>query len=315
MYSVIAVTVTYNDYDFCKRAIANLRTQSYPLYKIIVVDNFSSKENREKLKAEADELVDILWLPENKGGAGGFQAGCEKALKDYDCDWIWLMDADAFPDRFCLENLLGVSAEGVGCLCPVIFGDDLKEWQLYHHKKEGKLLYKDYTAYDKFDAIPDVSKIDANAFVGPLVSTSVMKELGVPNGELFIYGDDLEYTYRISRKYSVLLVKNAVIKHRDQPIHGVQSPRNWWKDYYEIRNRLLFIKQYSQNWLYALLSKILVKLRLYKQLIKNKQADYSKELKKIRRKLLISAYHDGKHGIIGRSVDPKEFIEEIAQYK
>ncbi len=72
-------------------------------------------------------------------------------------------------------------------------------------------------------------EIDANAFVGPLVSANAIKDIGIANGGLFIYGDDTEYTYRLTRKYKMIVVKSAVINHRDVFASGTFNPSAWWK--------------------------------------------------------------------------------------
>ena len=68
---VIAITVTYNDYNYLKRALDALRKQTYPLQKIIVVDNNSLPELKEQVKTQEDDLAEIIWLPQNTGCAGG----------------------------------------------------------------------------------------------------------------------------------------------------------------------------------------------------------------------------------------------------
>lgn len=312
MRKVIAVTVTYNDFEYLKRCLEYLKKQSYQLTKIIVVDNCSTEENRKKLKAEESDLIEVVWLQENLGGAGGFQKGVEHAIENFDFDWVWLMDADAFPKEDCLENLLKYEGEeNIGCLCPLIFGDDLKEWQLYHHKLENKWLFHDKQAYLRYEDVPIISNIDADAFVGPLIKRNVIDDVGVPMGGLFIYGDDLEYTYRISQKYKVKLIKAAVICHRDQPIHGVQKPNNWWKDYYTYRNRIIFIKKYGKNGFCRFVGVCLLKLSASKQIIKCRFSKLAKPLKAIRIKLYRQAIKDGRNGKLGKTVDPKVFNEQL----
>lgn len=42
MPSVVAVVVTYNRIELLKECIDALKAQTYPLYKIIIVDNYST---------------------------------------------------------------------------------------------------------------------------------------------------------------------------------------------------------------------------------------------------------------------------------
>lgn len=310
---IVAVTVTFNDFEYLKKALAALRNQTVALSKIIVVDNCSKDEWKEKLKAEEDELVEVLWLESNMGGAGGFEAGMRLALERYDPDWYWLMDADAYPESNCVEKLLlhKDRYENVGILAPLIFGVDLKAYQLYHHKKMVNFLARDISMYERYEDIPETGIIEADAFVGPLVSRKAVKKLGIADGELFIYGDDLEYTYRVAREFPVVLVKDAVINHRDQPVNGVQQPSNWWKDYYMYRNRIIFIKKFARNKACEIMGVVFVLLRCAKQYAAAFALPYPHRLKKVRKKILVKSIMDGIRGKKGKLIDPLYFRKEV----
>ena len=47
---VVAVTVTYNSSDLLKRCVDALLTQTHKVDKIIIVDNDSAPEHKEKIK-------------------------------------------------------------------------------------------------------------------------------------------------------------------------------------------------------------------------------------------------------------------------
>jgi len=313
MENVVAVTVTYNDAEYLKKCVAALLRQTYPVAKIIIVDNNSNKANADIIDGFTDEKIYILRLNENLGGAGGFQKGMEYARDKYDPDWYWIMDADAYPQDDCLDKLLSHKndKENIGYLAPLIFGVDLQQYQLYHHKKLAKYLERDLSLYHDYSEIPAVSNIIADAFVGPLFSRAAVKKVGVADGGLFIYGDDLEYTYRVSREFSVLLVKNAIINHRDQPAaNGTQQPRNWWKDYYMYRNRLLFIEKFQDNSFKKRIGRFLVWLRIFKQQILNLVRNKG-ELRQLRAKLLADSYKDGRCLKSGKTLDPAEYNSKV----
>ena len=65
MEKIIVVTVMFNDFDYLEKQLVHLQSQTYPLYKVVVVDNNSNEENRMKLSKQANNMVEILWQQEN----------------------------------------------------------------------------------------------------------------------------------------------------------------------------------------------------------------------------------------------------------
>lgn len=313
MDKVVVVTVTYNSHNFLKRCINSLVNQTYKIEKILVIDNHSNEENYQKNLTLKSDLVEIIYLDSNTGGAGGFEYGM-KYSKKYNPDWVWIMDDDAFPKSDCLERLLlHKDYENLGCICPAIFGDDLKQYQVYHHKKMNK-YFKERAAYNNYEDFPDIFEIDANAFVGPLVKQSVIDEIGVADGELFIYGDDTEYTYRISRKYNIVLVKDAVINHRDVIVNDSKNDyKAWWKEYYNYRNRYLLIDEYSKSRFQRNMSILKLKLYVLKRILGSLLKKKYKGYRRLRVALYKQALCDGKKGIKGKVIDPviynKQFMK------
>ncbi|MDK2861142.1 MAG: hypothetical protein PWQ37_3063 [Candidatus Petromonas sp.] len=105
---VCVVTVTYgNRFHLLKQVIDAALNEG--VYKIIVVDNNSEVESRNKLM-EYEKLLNgkikVLYLDDNYGSAGGFKKGLEEAYNDSECEFIWLLDDDNYPMNGSLKNLL-----------------------------------------------------------------------------------------------------------------------------------------------------------------------------------------------------------------
>ncbi len=316
---VVAVTVTFNRVNTLENTLRALRQQTYPLEKIIVVDNCSNEENKQKLSKLVREDcgrqgggVEILWLEDNLGGAGGFEHGMRLAKEKYAPDWYWIMDDDAYPRKDTLEKLLSHgSLDNLGCLAPLIWGVDWQEYQLYHHKKIRRFHTVDEAKFSSVEEMREVESIDADAFVGPLFPKAVVEEVGLPDGGMFIYGDDTEYTTRIRQKYEIYLIRDAVIDHNDPPKGGAGfSPKTYWKLYYTIRNKLLIAGRYNKG-----LGKIIAVILLTGGVLW--QIAYSlirKGLGKyrfLRIRLILKAFWDGVRGKSGKTVDPVMFMKQI----
>lgn len=304
MDKVIALTVTYNRSDKLEKVITSLLKQKVELEKIIIVDNNSSEFHKKEIEkiVNKSSKIKLISLKQNTGGAGGFSYGVEYIDTHFVYDWIWIMDDDAYPEENCLKNLLKSKTkfqlEKVGFLAPLIYGIDLNKYQNYHHKYINEKTLKEEIVFEN-DNIPDYKLIDANAFVGPLISKEAVKEIGYPDGSLFIYGDDTEYTYRIRQRFNGYFVKEAIINHQD-PVFT--SDVGMWKLYYMKRNKIFFIKKYSRNYKKLILKEKFTTLKQVILALINIKKTYRERLKKAR--YLIKALKDGINGNSGKTVDP-----------
>ncbi|HFE9684207.1 glycosyltransferase [Clostridium perfringens] len=315
-YNVVAVTVTYNRVNTLEKTVDALTNQSYKLKKIIIVDNNSNEKSKLKLKEieKMNNLVEVVWKEKNLGGAGGFHYGVKYALEKYNPDWYWIMDDDAYPKEDCLENLLSKenNLDSIGFLAPVIYGIDNNEYQMYHHKFISQDKVNDITAFKSFNELNNITKLDANAFVGPLFSKKAIEMVGIPDKDLFIYGDDTEYTYRVSRKLNGYLIKEAKINHQDPPVNGnVIAPEAWWKEYYMFRNRFLFIKKFSDNKDKEIKSIRKLKAQIYKKMLATLIKPGYKGFRNARLDILKRAISDGINSNSGKTIDPGEYIKKI----
>jgi len=268
--SVCAVVVTYNRKNLLLECLEALQRQTRPIQGIYLIDNASSDETPELLleKNYITELppqrLEEPWEKElripnftdgnyiklhyvrmhrNSGGAGGFYEGVKRGY-ERGYDWLWLMDDDAEAKPDALEKLFIYKKEGL-CLCPLIIGHDGK-YQFYHHKIVNKIIMLDNPINNNIEKIKEISKIDSNAFVGPLINRKIIGKVGFPIKEMFIWGDDLEYIYRISRSFKVYLIKESIMLHKDlnMGINKRLKESQRWKLYYYFRNKIIFIKKF-----------------------------------------------------------------------
>lgn len=314
---VVLVTVTYNSSHYLDTLLKACSKSTFSIDHIVIVDNNSQLDHKKQVAALADGRTDItvIYLQQNTGGAGGFEAGMDYVRRNLDFDWIWLMDDDAYPAPSCLETLLLHSKEeskNIGGLVPLIFGIDNKKYQLYHYKVQSYFLIRDMPAINNLDSISEEFEIEASAFVGPLISKRVVDNVGIADGTYFIYGDDLDYTYRISRKFKVMLIKDAIIYHKDFiGDSGQVNPKNWWKDYYQYRNRLFFINSYAATNIRKIIGISLYSLILMKRVGQTIIVKKTMKHSKLRRDLIFKALSDGLTNKRGKTLDPKDYILQL----
>ena len=101
------VIATYNRRQLLEECIDHVRNQTIAPDSIIVVNNASADDTGNYLinLAKQNELFDMINLPRNIGGAGGFSKGIERALeKGADC--VLIIDDDAMIAGDYMEQIL-----------------------------------------------------------------------------------------------------------------------------------------------------------------------------------------------------------------
>lgn len=208
MDKVCAVVVTYNRLDMLKECIASLKDQTVSC-DVLVVNNASTDGTTDYLAGD-NSVIHIL-LDNNTGGAGGFNAGMKEAVKR-GYDYIWIMDDDTLPQNDALEKLLEADQilDGkYGWLCSVPLWKDGKECVM----NRPKLLKAYYT--DIHLLKHGIVRGEHATFVSLFVRRKTVLDHGLPIKEFFIWGDDIEYTRRLSvrKKLPCYLIGKSQVVH------------------------------------------------------------------------------------------------------
>lgn len=217
---VVACVVTFNRAGLLARLLHAVRMQSYPVAQVIVVDNASSDNTSDVVASEVAsgfEQIVYVRLTENRGGAGGFAAAMELAMTNAAGrpTHLWLMDDDGYPDSKCLEHLLhAANTSEYSALNPVVWADsdfaqDRKRLAFPGGREERETLLRAVESGGR-QCVPGLVRF----FNGPILDARMVERAGTPISEFFIWGDELEYLYRIRRLgYSVATVANANYFH------------------------------------------------------------------------------------------------------
>lgn len=213
MKRVIAVVVTYNRKKLLKECLHSLLNQSLPLDHIVVVDNHSTDGTKDYIQQEiTGEKVVYKYLENNIGGAGGFNVGIREAVKNK-AEFIWVMDDDTIPKDNALEILMD-SAKSLdynfGFLASkVIWTNDSPCLMNIPEVHKDWIYQSDYLK-------KGMIRLESASFVSLLIRNDVVMECGLPIKEFFIWGDDLEYTRRISEKYMNYYCEESIVVHKMQ---------------------------------------------------------------------------------------------------
>lgn len=218
---VFVVTVTYG-----KRAallepvLAALLQQD--VAKIVVVNN-GAKWNVSALARQlTPDKIEIVEFQANQGSAIGFAAGIERARK-LGAEFIWLLDDDNQPTDNALSTLLGaysrLSAEfSEDKLAVVAFRPDHQAdvaagvpllrisprpssfWGFHIFDVPYKLWRR--TPWGRpqgRETLQPLVEMAIAPYSGLLFHRAVVETHGLPLADFVLYGDDTEFTYRITR--------------------------------------------------------------------------------------------------------------------
>ena len=205
--SVAAVIVTYNRKKLlCECIQANL-AQTVPPAEILVIDNASTDGTREAVEEYiANGQITYRNTGDNLGGAGGFSFGIREAvLRGY--EYIWIMDDDTMPHPDALEKLLAAKehvSPGWGFFSSKAVWTDGSLCRMNEQKLYGTPIH----------TVSGTVPCRQATFVSLLLSADMVEKLGLPIKEFFIWGDDVEYTRRLSAAAPCYYVSDSVVLHK-----------------------------------------------------------------------------------------------------
>ena len=257
---ITAVIVFYNRPEKLRLVVHALLNQLTPIEKIIVIDNNSKISAADVLSDLDKSVVKVNRLDHNLGGAGGFSIGINNCKND---DWLWLMDDDAVPCLDASEKLLHATKKnpGVKIFSQAVF--EFGELALNHNRSFNPLLAKEKNI-DKQSYLDASVEVDVASFVGFFVNKEVVKNIGLPNPDFFISYDDVEYSLRARRfGYKILLIPASKINHLVQQGSLLVQTEFSWKHYYNIRNRIVVMRDYCAIPLLGVLVSSLIGLKLF----------------------------------------------------
>lgn len=249
--NVVAIVVTYKRKDLLSKVLSALANQTFKLSKILVIDNNSQDGTECLVKGLAKSNSEVIYFNtgDNLGGAGGFHFGF-KAAAEYDYDYLWLMDDDLLPESDCLEIMLKSNPKGI--TQPLRFNLDgsCAEISPVEYNLD-KVFCKNPKVNTVLDVYPDfagdaIIDIAGVPFEGPLISREVVKKIGFPNPDFFIFNDDLDYSLRATNA-SFSIKCNFGARAKRLLINNQTNDIKSWKGYFMFRNHFYILRNYGNN--------------------------------------------------------------------
>ncbi|CAI1542450.1 glycosyltransferase [Serratia ficaria] len=245
-----ALIVTFNRLEKLKQCWS--ATAALPFENIVIVDNASTDNTQSWLSDIVDVRLHVLRACRNDGGAGGFKLGAEFIAKNVDTDWVFMFDDDAYPDALLLKRFDRIAgSEHAAYCCRVLDGQGTRcKMNVPFSKMPTTLMQTlDYIVkperYVPVELRP--SEVVTLSFVGAIIRKDVLAaNTEFIWSELFIYYDDLYFSYRLSQQGYRFRYSPELLFLHDVPTPGggVNPP---WKVYYLVRNLLISRTLFKKN--------------------------------------------------------------------
>jgi GT2 family glycosyltransferase len=145
---VAIVVLNYLNYNDTIECVKSITVDLYPAKKIIIVDNGSTNDSREKLEKKYRNCngIHLVLSEQNEGFSRGNNLGIRYATESLGCKFVLLINNDTlFEDPLMITTLMKAYEPGVGVLGPRIVtadGDDQNpmsyvkfrsKWKQYWH--------------------------------------------------------------------------------------------------------------------------------------------------------------------------------------
>ncbi|WP_072342346.1 glycosyltransferase [Actinomyces urinae] len=232
---VVAVVVAWNRQDLMIQTLDGLACQTRAPEAVVVIDN-ASTDNSRTIAKEHEAVDEVLTMPENLGGAGGFAAGIARAVNHWNADLVWIMDDDTVPTQTALAGLLEARRRYPGqpaLLASKAIWTDGREHPMNRPRPRPLLDPELARRAEEIDAIP----IRTASFVSIMIDRRAIEEDGLPKADYFLWNDDFEYTARLLRHRVGLYVPYSVVVHKTKKF-GDSSADPGPRFVNEVRNKL-----------------------------------------------------------------------------
>lgn len=222
---ITIVTVTYGSRcALLSKVVKHAVAQG--IRKIIVVDNGAEWDVAAWASNNFYPYIEVVTLSRNTGSAEGFGTGIDCAIKS-GAEFIWLMDDDNVPDELCVTNLIqcyqsisSSAALNKFAVCAIRQStktrlhsnrtitrpDSFLSFHLYDiPAKVVSRLRRKKSEIDLTDYADNIVMLDMAPYGGLLFHASVISLIGLPKKDFVLYGDDGEFTFRISQHGGLLV--------------------------------------------------------------------------------------------------------------
>lgn len=241
-YKLSFITVNYNGLEDTRAFLARIQSISFSFsFEVIVIDNGSLKDEYALLKTEFP-FISGCYSTANLGFAGGNNIGIRLSQGDFlyfiNNDTLLPMEADA--QILAMFAFLEQHPEVGGITPKIKYMEPPDMIQFAGCTPLSKITLRNkqigYREIDKgqYNRNLQIPYLHGAAMLLP---RDVVDQIGLMPESYFLYYEELDWCYQITKRYQLYYFAEACIYHKESASTGIDSP---FKTYYLTRNRLLF---------------------------------------------------------------------------
>jgi GT2 family glycosyltransferase len=221
---VALVIVNYNGGSYLPQALAAVARQTVSPARVIVVDNASTDGSANDIELHYPGVA-VIRLTENVGFAAANNVGVRAVA---DCDWVALLNPDAFPEPEWLERLLDAASREPGYsffASRLLLADDPGKidgsGDVYH--VSGLAFRRDHGRRAAKATRPQ-EEIFAPCAAAALYRRDAFLEVGGFDERFFAYLEDVDLAFRLRLAgHRCLYVPDSTVLHHGSAIAGRTS--------------------------------------------------------------------------------------------
>lgn len=261
---VYVIIINWNGKQYLSRCLSSLIKQTYPNFKILLIDN-ASTDNSVEFMQKKFPSVEIMQNSENLGFAAANNFGILKCLKK-NAQFIFLLNNDTIlTDKDLILKLVNTAfnyenvgivgpkvlqmynkqiVQDVGITCDIFgFPIGLHSGELNNHTHQG------------------CTKVFGVSGSAMLLSRDVFQKVGYFDAEFFMFMEDIDLCWRANLAgYQVIVNADTYIFHegggtaQGGPVKDSLYRTSTWRSYLRERNTLrALLKNYSMGTLFWIL--------------------------------------------------------------
>lgn len=216
------VIVNYNDYESTFKLVENIKKYKI-IEKIVIVDNNSREEEKEKLRTIKHKKVKIIENSENKGYSYAINIGAKYLISLYGKCNIIVSNSDVIikEEKNIKELLKTLLNKDVAVSSPVIFenGRLNRGWRLTSPKQDILMMLpkvysffeKKYRYYKEEHYKDKTSTVDVVSGCFFLIKSTVLEKIGFLDENVFLYYEENILATKLKQLGLKSVINNEVV--------------------------------------------------------------------------------------------------------